>query len=156
MPRPGLAWRSAAALAIVLSGLSLSRADDDDKDDNGKPETLAEKAADRFPQPVVVGTLIHRAVLEPLESQPILGYVQELVRTRDGSTDVVVDYGGWFGFGTRPIAVPIDGMVLSGQFMEIVDFSPAELQKFPTFKGVDVTSVAPETVIKVGLAKPSH
>ena len=155
MARDTFVWRSVVALAIVLAGLSLARADDD-TDDDGKPETLAEKAADRFPQPVVVGTLIKRTVLQPLESQPILGHVKEVVRTSDGTTDVVVDYGGFFGFGARPIAVPVDAMVLDGQYMEIVDFTPAQLDKFPTSKDHDLSPISPETVIEVGLAKPSH
>ena len=155
-------WGSAFALGIVLSGLAfgIARAtDDDDDDDNNnkgsKPVTLAEKAASRFPQPVVVGTLIKRTVLQPLESQPILGHVQGLVRKLDNTIDVIVDYGGFFGFGARPIAVPVDAMVLSGQFMEIVDFTPEQLDKFPTYTGGEMP-IGPEVVIKVGLAKPSH
>ena len=153
------AWRSAFVLGTVLFSLlvwSASAADDDENDDNGKPETLAEKAADRFPQPVVVGTLIHRAVLQPLESQPILGLVKQIVRSADGTISVVVAYGGVFGFGARPIAVPVDAMAVSGQFMEIVEFTPEQLETFPTHRdGVD-TILASDASIRVALAKPSH
>ena len=157
MLRRAPAWLSVLALGIVLTNLlgGLARADDDD-DDNGKPETLAEKAADRFPQPVVVGTLIKHDVLQPLESQPILGHVEKVVRASDGTIDVVVDYGGIFGFGARPIAVPVDAMVLSGQFMEIVEFTPDQLDKFPTYKDGADTPLASDASIRVPLAKPSH
>lgn len=117
---------------------------------------LATNAARRFPQPVVVGTLIDRRVLQPLESQPTLGRVRQIVRRADGSLDAVVAYGGLAGFGARPIAVPVDAMVLLGEYMEIVDFTPAQLDGFPTFDGAGATPLKPEEVIRVGLARPSH
>ena len=158
MPRRVPGWRSVLAAGIILSSLlvGLARADDDDKDDDGKPETLAETAADRFPQPVVVGTLIHHDVLQPLESQPILGHVERVVRAADGTIFVVVDYGGFFGFGARPIAVPVDAMAISGQFMEIVEFTPSQLNTFPTYKDGTDTTLAADASIQVPLAKPSH
>src|ERR1700739_4495292 len=104
--------------------------------------SLAESAAMRFPQPVRVGDLIGREVLRPVESQDVLGRVRRLVRDRDGQILVVVDFGGFLGFGTRPIAVPVDAMVLLGQDMEIVAYTPAQLRLFPTFSPVGTTDVA--------------
>ena len=118
--------------------------------------SLAESAAMRFPQPVRVGDLLGREVLRPVESQDILGRVRGLVRDRDGRIMVVVDFGGFLGFGARPIAVPVDAMVLLGQDMEIVAFTPEQLRQFPTFSPSGTTEVANDTIIKVGLAKPSH
>ncbi len=112
--------------------------------------------ASRFPQPVLVGGLIGRKVLRPTESQDVIGKVDGLVRRADGSVDVVVDFGGRFGFGARPIGVPIKAMVLLGDVMEVVDFTPAQLQTFPTFTGGGTTPVSPDEMIKVGLARPSH
>ncbi len=66
---------------------------------------LATAAARRFPQPVRVGDLINRTVLQPLESRPVLGRVTQIVRSSDGVVKVVIDYGGLFGIGARPIAV---------------------------------------------------
>src|SRR5262249_59597419 len=83
---------------------------------------LAESTAMRFPQPVRVGDLLGREVLRPVESQDLLGRVRRLVRDRDGNIMVVVDFGGFLGSGTRPIAVPVDAMVLLGQDLEIVAF----------------------------------
>jgi PRC-barrel domain len=117
---------------------------------------LAQSTAMRFPQPVRVGDLIGRDVLRPVESQDILGWVHGLVRERDGQIMVVVDFGGFLGFGSRPIAVPVDAMVLLGQDMEIVAFTPEQLRQFPTFSASGTTDVTSDTVIKVGLAKPSH
>jgi hypothetical protein len=118
--------------------------------------SLAESAAMRFPQPVRVGYLLGREVLRPVDSQDVLGRVRGLVRDRDGRIMVVVDFGGFLGFGARPIAVPVDAMVLVGQDMEIVAFTPDQLRQFPTFSPSGTTAVADDTIIKVGLAKPSH
>jgi len=118
--------------------------------------SLAESAAMRFPQPVRVGDLLGREVLRPVESQDVLGRVRRLVRDQDGNIMAVVDFGGFLGFGTRPIAVPVDAMVLLGQDMEIVAFTPDQLRRFPTFSPSGMTDIANDTIIKIGLAKPSH
>ena len=118
--------------------------------------SLADSAAMRFPQPVRVGSLLHRSVLEPVESQRVLGTVEQIVRFRDGTIQVVIAFGGILGFGARLIAVPIDAMVLVGQVVEVAAYTPKQLQTFPTFSPNNTTPVGPETVIKVGLAKPSH
>jgi hypothetical protein len=121
-----------------------------------KGMSLAQSTAMRFPQPVRVGDLLGREVLRPVESQDVLGRVRRLVRDRDGQIMVVVDFGGFLGFGARPIAVPVDAMVLLGQDMEIVAYTPDQLRQFPTFSPSGTTDVANDTTIKVGLAKPSH
>ena len=117
---------------------------------------LAEASARRFPQPVRVGDLIGRTVLRPLESQPVLGHVKQVVWTGDGTVDVVLDYGGLLGFGGRLIAVPADAMVLLGAQMEVVDFTPKQLDGFATFNGSGVMAVPLQDSIRVGLARPSH
>jgi hypothetical protein len=118
--------------------------------------SLAESAAMRFPQPVRVGDLIGREVLRPVESQDVLGRVRRVIRDANGQIMVVVDFGGFLGFDSRPIAVPVDAMVLVGQDMEIVAFTPKQLRQFPTFSPDGTTDVADDVIIKVGLAKPSH
>jgi hypothetical protein len=69
---------------------------------------------------------------------------------------VVVNFGGFLGFGSRPIAVPVDAMVLLGQDMEVVAFAPEQLRQFPTFSPAGTTPIEGDAFIKVGLAKPSH
>jgi hypothetical protein len=118
--------------------------------------SLAESAAMRFPQPVRVGDLLGRQVLRPVESQDVLGRVRRVVRDQSGQIMVVVDFGGVLGLGSRPIAVPVDAMVLLGEDMEIVAFTPKQLRQFPTFSLVGTTDVVDDAIIKVGLAKPSH
>jgi hypothetical protein len=118
--------------------------------------SLAEAAARRYPQPVRVGDLLKRQVLQPLESQPILGWVRNVVHRPDGGIDVVVDYGGAFGLFARPIAVPVEAMALLGEYMEIIDFTPAQLDQFKTFDVAGAMPLPPDSIIRVGLAKPSH
>ena len=118
---------------------------------------LARAAALRFPQKVRVGDLLGRDVLQPVERQVLLGTVRSVVRGRDGQVEVVVDYGrNLLGFGGRPIALPIEAMVLLGQAMEIVAFTPEQLKRFPTFSPEGSVAVSADTIVRVGLAKPSH
>jgi len=118
--------------------------------------SLAASTAMRFPQPVRVGDLLGRDVLRPVESQDILGHIRRVVRDQNGEILIVVDFGGFFGFGSRPIAVPADAMVVLGADTEIVAFTPDQLRQFPTFSPTGTTNVTDDTIIKMGLAKPSH
>lgn len=118
--------------------------------------SLANSAAMRFPQPVRVGDLLHRQVLRPVESHDYLGRVEKVVRNKSGVLEVVIAYGGLLGFGARQIAVPVDAMVLVGQIMEVVAYTPKQLAHFPTFLAADATPLPDDAIIKVGLAKPSH
>ncbi len=113
--------------------------------------SLAQSAATRFPQPVRVGDLLHRDVLRPVESQEVLGRVRAVVRDSSGNILVVIDFGGFLGFGGRPIAVPVDAMVLLGQDIEVVAYTPEQLRESPTFSPSGTTPVADDTMIKVGL-----
>ncbi len=118
--------------------------------------SLAEAAARRFPQPVRVGDLLKRTVLQPLESQPSLGSVQTVVRRADGRIDIILKFDVAFWIFTRPIAVPVDAMALLGAAMEVVDFTPGQLDTFKTDDGAGATPLPPDSIIQVGLARPSH
>jgi hypothetical protein len=139
-------------LVGLLIGCGAAYADDD----LPTADDLAQSTALRFPQPVRVGDLLGRRVLEPLESQPTLGWVRAVVKEPDGTIAVVMDYGGFLGFFTRPIAVPVNAMVLLGQFMEVVDYEPEQLQKLPNFNPTGAIPLRANSIIRVGLAKPSH
>jgi hypothetical protein len=116
---------------------------------------LAAFAAKRFPQPVRVGDLIRRTVLQPTESRSVLGHVVQAIRLDDGSYAIVIKYGGTWGFGGRDIAVPLDAMVLLGVELEVLDLTPAQLGGFPTYDGAGRVLGADE-IIHMGLAHPSH
>ncbi len=133
-----------ALLAILPAAAPPSQAD------------LAAQAASRFPQPVRVGDLLHRAVLKPLENQDLIGRVEHVVRGPDGVIRVIMSFGGLLGLGTHPIAVPVDAMVLVGQVMEVVGLTPQQLRALPAYQGGDGVELPDDAMIKVGLAKPSH
>lgn len=118
------------------------------------PAVLAERTAKRFPQPVRVADLLGRNVLQPEESQPVLGRVQSLTRRPDGGVDIVIRTGTTFGMGGRPVAVPIEAMALLGEHVALLDYSPAQLAALPTAQ--PGTAIPPTETIKVGLVKPFH
>ena len=155
----GIAGLSAVSLGVASLGVaSLGIASTPLRAQQPAPAgmSLAEAAARRFPQPVRIGDLLQRQVLQPLESQPTLGWVRDVVRQADGSVAVVMDFGGAFGLFTRPIAVPIDAMALLGQYMEVIDFTPSQLRQFKAFDQAGAVPLPPDSVIRVGLARPSH
>jgi hypothetical protein len=116
---------------------------------------FVEKAAKRFPQPVRVGDLLGRQVIEPRESQDLLGRVAGIRRDGDGGLDLVMSYGGLLGFGARLIAVPIEAVALLGELVVVMDLSPKQLDLFPTAPSQNSLLGADET-IRVGLVKPFH
>ena len=98
---------------------------------------------------------MQRSVQQPVATQDLLGTVEQLVRDADGTVRVIIKFGGFFGFGSRRIAVPVEAMVLLGEVMEVVAYTPDQLKAFPTYAG-DGMPLPEKAVIKIGLAKPSH
>ena len=142
----------AACTLAMLAGLS-SRAPAEPVAAPGATPTTA--AARRFPQPVRVGDLIHRPVLEPVVSRRILGHVERVVRLDAGREAIVMTYGGLWGIGVRRIAVPLEAMALLGSEVEVLDFTPRQLDGFPTYDGRGRTLGGAE-IIQMGLAHPAH
>jgi PRC-barrel domain len=118
--------------------------------------SMATSAAMRFPQPVRVGDLLGRDVIQPVESQNYLGTVLQIVRNPDGTLAAVINLGGFLGFGSRPVSVPVNAIVLLGQVVEVDAFTPAQLRQLPTYSPGTTAPLSPDAIIKVGLAKPSH
>ena len=146
----------AAAVLLCLNGAALAQS----PTPGGMPPppgmSLAASAAMRFPQPVRVGDLLGRDVIQPVESQNFIGTVRQVVRDPDGTISALIELGGFLGFGGRLISVPVDALVLLGQVVEVVAYTPAQLRQFPTVSATSATPLAPDATIKVGLAKPSH
>jgi hypothetical protein len=117
---------------------------------------LAQSTAMRFPQPVRAGDLLHRLILRPVESQTILGRVQSVVQDASGTVMIVMNFGGFYGFGGRLIAVPINAMALLGEDIDVIAYTPQQLATLPTFASAGTTIVSDDAVLRMGLAKPSH
>ena len=92
-----------------------------------------------------VGQLVGRAVLQPLESQPVLGHVLSVVRGADGAPRLVMSQGGWFGWGAHLIAVPLTSVSLLGEYVVATGATPDELAALPR-----------DEVVHVGRVKPAH
>ena len=146
-----MTWRSLLLATALCAGPVLAQ-------ETASPAShgLAQQAAERFPQPVRVGSLIGRRVLQPTESQPVLGRVRAVTRRADGGLDMIVQFGGFLGLGARPIAVPVEAVALLGEYVAVVGFTPGQLKTFPSVAGWGANTVGPDSIIHVGVVRPFH
>lgn len=144
------------SLVLVAMGMTSALAAPPEPDPSAPGSDLAERAARRFPQPVRVGDLIDRKVLQPTPAQHVLGRVAAINRNDRGGIDVVVRFGGFFGWGARPIAVPVEAVALLGEHVAVMDFTPDQLRDFPTLSGAKDVAIPLNDTIRMGLTKPFH
>jgi hypothetical protein len=153
--------RFLVAAAVLLSGLTASlgvRAQamipPTGMEDVSKPMPMADRMSRRFPQPVRVGDLMGLPVLD--DSASTLGYVEKVVRSTAGQTELVISYSkwfGWFGWFTRPVAVPIEAIVIEGKQIVSLDMPPSEYATAPTWQGQDATVLPNDDTIRIALAR---
>lgn len=105
----------------------------------------------RFPQPVRVGDLVGIPLLD--DDSRTLGYVRQVVRTPQGNIELIVDYGGWFGWGTRPIAVPIEVVGIFGRQLASLDMPRSEYAAAPTWRDKADTVLSDAASVSVALAR---
>jgi hypothetical protein len=105
----------------------------------------------RFPQPVRVGDLIGLPLLD--ENSRTLGHVREVVRTNAGKIELIVSYGGFLGWGRRPVAVPIEVVGIMGRELASLDMPRNEYLAAPTWLKGDVDVVGENEKIRVALAR---
>ncbi len=105
----------------------------------------------RFPQPVRVGDLVGRPVLD--DSARTLGTVRRVVRTDDDKIEVIVDYDGFLGFGTRPVAVPIEVLGIAGRHLSSLDMPRSEYAAAPTWQNAKAQTLSYDATIKVALSR---
>jgi len=117
---------------------------------------LANPAARRFPQLVRAGDLVGRQLLRPVEQQNVLGRIAGLARRADGGILLVVNTGGIFGLGTRPVAVPLDAAALLGEHVALMDVTPEQLRALPDFAPAGTAPVPADEAVRVGLVGPFH
>lgn len=111
----------------------------------------AERMRRRFPQPVRVGDLIGLPVLD--NNARTLGYVREVVRTPQNKVELIVSYGGVFGWGARPVAVPIEVVGIEGRQLASLDMPPGEYATAPTWRAAGDTVVPHGDTISIALAR---
>jgi PRC-barrel domain len=109
----------------------------------------AERMQRRYPQPVKVGDLIGLPLLD--SGDRTLGYVQSAVRTQDGKIKLIVPYGGFLGWGSRPVAVPIEVVGIAGRQLAVLDMTRAELDAAPSWSDPNSLSLPRADIIRIGL-----
>jgi hypothetical protein len=148
----------AAGLVIVLIGMTESRlasaqamVPPTGMEDDKKPMTPGQRMQARFPQNVRVGDLIGLPVLDDRSST--LGHVSEVVHTRGDKIKLIVAYSGFLGWGTRPVAVPIEVVGIQGRELASLDMSPSEYATAPTWHNAEAEALPANSTIKIALSR---
>jgi hypothetical protein len=119
--------------------------------DADKPMPMTERMNRRFPQPVRVGDLIGLRVLDGNNST--IGLIRQVVRTPQGAVKLIVSYGGWFGWGARRVAVPIEAVGIMGWLVASLDMPRSEYASAPTWQGGDAMNLPNDAMIRIALAR---
>ena len=120
-------------------------------DDANKPMPMVERMNRRFPQPVRVGDLIGLPVLDDRAST--LGFVRQVVRTKDDKIALIVAYGGLFGWGARPVAVPIEAVGMLGRQIASLDMPPSQYASAPSWRDASAQALPDDATIRIALAR---
>ena len=121
----------------------------DPKDDSPKA-----RMARRWPQKVRVATLVGLPVND--DGDRTLGIVRQVMRAPDDSIKLIVAYNrtfSWFGWFTRPVAVPIEVVAMYGRQLASVDMPPAAYEAAPTWVASGEKVLAADETIRVAVTK---
>jgi hypothetical protein len=113
--------------------------------------TPEEKMNRRFPQPVRVGDLKSLRVLD--DQDVTIGLVRKVVRTPQGKILLLVSQGGWFGWGERLVAAPIEVMAIFGRQLASLDMEPKEYASAPTWGDSGGTQIPDDEIIRMALTR---
>lgn len=117
-------------------------------DDTYSPE---QKMQRRYPQPVKVGDLIGLPVLD--DDDRTLGRIERVVRTASGKIQLIVPYGGFLGWRSRLVAVPIEVVAIAGRQLAALDMTRAEFDAAPAWSDPQSQAIPATDVILVALYK---
>jgi hypothetical protein len=112
---------------------------------------MVERMNRRFPQTVRVGDLIGLPLLD--DNASTIGFVHQVVRTPQDKIELIVSYGGWFGWGARPVAVPIEVVGILGRELASLDMPRSEYAAAPTWQSADAMVLPHNASIRVALAR---
>src|SRR5262249_51740881 len=144
----------APSLALVDGGSSLLLAQQMGPQ-NESPQkdamTPEEKMNRRFPQPVRVGDLKSLRVLD--EQDVTIGFVRKVVRTPQGKILLLVSQGGWFGWGERLVAAPIEVMAIFGRQLASLDMDPKEYASAPAWVDGGGAQIPDDEIIRIALTR---
>ena len=119
--------------------------------DQPKPLTPEEIMARRFPQPVRIGDLIGLPVYD--HQDRTLGRIEEVVRTDQGKICLIVPFGGWFGWGDRPVAVPLETVAILGKHVNALEFTRQSFETAPPWTPGTDRPLGPDDTIRIALGR---
>jgi hypothetical protein len=124
--------------------------------DNDMAMAAANMAAEermhrRYPQPIRVGALIGARVSD--NDSRTIGYVRQVVRTPQDKIDVIVDCCGWFGWDSRPVAVPIAVLGVFGREVASLDMPRGDYARAPTWRSAGETVLPSDDTVRIALAR---
>jgi hypothetical protein len=137
--------------AIGLALFSLATLDAAATEDEKQPLTPEQRMQARYPQKVRVGDLIGLPLLD--HSHSALGYVREVVLTKNDKIELIVAYGGFLGWSARPVAVPIEVVGIRGRELASLDMRRSEYASAPTWQENDVAALPQDAIIRVALCR---
>jgi hypothetical protein len=105
----------------------------------------------RFPQPVKIGALIGLPVLD--DDDVTLGHVREVVRSPEGKIKLIVSYSKWFGWGGRPVAVPIEVVAILARQIVALDMPPKEFAAAPTWTAASDKPIPADETIRIAITR---
>lgn len=156
-----MAWKRRSSSLLFLAGALIAAGPSQAiaQGDAAEKKMESPRAQARFPQAVQVGVLPGRRLIEPEESQHVLGRVKGVVQAKDGSNQLVIETGGplsWIGIGTRLVLVKTDDCALLGEYVVLADVDPSDFHHLPTYQTGSLPVVQPNTIIRMGIVKPFH
>lgn len=116
-----------------------------------KDMAAQERMRRRFPQPVRVGDLIGLRVIG--NDDRTLGFVRQVVRSPQNKIELVVNYDGWFGWGARPVTVPIEVVGMLGRAIASLDMQRSDYAAAPTWQAGSAVAIPQQDSISVALAR---
>lgn len=139
---------SVLACAAILAAAGVSAFAQAPAVDLAKLDAMA---ARRFPQPVLVSDLAGIPVFDGTLGR--LGTTEKVVRLPNGTANIVIRYGGLFGFGGRSLALPLSGIAMLGRQVVVMDIAKDQLDAWPTWTPSGAQPLPPGDTVKVGLTK---
>jgi hypothetical protein len=76
-----------------------------------------------------------------------------VVRTKNDKIELIIGYGGLFGWGVRPVAVPIEVVGIRGRELASLDMPRSEYAAAPTWQAHDTAGLPREATIRVALCR---
>ena len=146
LPAAPAARFAPAERPLILAQQAAAPADADKDDDS-----LEAKYKRRYPQPTKVGHLIGLPVLD--DNDVTLGHVQKVVRTPEGKIELIVSYSKWFGWFGRPVAVPLEAVVILALQLDSVEMQPEDYAEAPTWTEGKDQVLADSDIVRVALGR---